>query len=62
MYTIRVLDNILQAAARGKLELWLDCQRVGDYLVILDIRRGECVVVALDVDHRSNVSDDPAVA
>ncbi|MEL4504794.1 type II toxin-antitoxin system RelE/ParE family toxin [Luteococcus sp. H138] len=32
--------------------------RVGDYRVVLDIRRGEVVIVALDVGHRSTVYDD----
>lgn len=31
--------------------------RVGDYRVILDIRRGEVVIVALDIGHRSDVYD-----
>lgn len=29
--------------------------RVGDYRVILDIRRGELVVIALDVGNRSTI-------
>lgn len=29
--------------------------RAGDWRVILDIRRGELVIVALDVDHRSKI-------
>ena len=29
--------------------------QVGDYRVVLDIRRGELVIIALDVDHRSSV-------
>ncbi|WEV58971.1 type II toxin-antitoxin system RelE/ParE family toxin [Bifidobacterium sp. ESL0728] len=29
--------------------------RVGDWRVILDIRRGELVILALDVQHRSQV-------
>lgn len=29
--------------------------RVGDYRVILDVRRTELVVIALDVDHRSSI-------
>ena len=29
--------------------------RVGDYRVILDIRRGELVIIALDVGNRSNI-------
>lgn len=32
--------------------------RVGDYRVLLDIRRGELVIVALDVGHRSSVYDN----
>ncbi len=32
--------------------------RVGDYRVLLDIQRGELVIVALDVGHRSSVYDD----
>ncbi|MEI2777558.1 MAG: type II toxin-antitoxin system RelE/ParE family toxin [Tetrasphaera sp.] len=32
--------------------------RVGDYRVILDIRRGEVVIVALDLGHRSTVYND----
>ncbi len=31
--------------------------RVGDYRVILDIRRGELVVIALDVGNRSTIYD-----
>ncbi|AMD87610.1 type II toxin-antitoxin system RelE family toxin [Actinomyces radicidentis] len=31
--------------------------RVGDYRVILDIRRGDLVIVALDLGHRSSVYD-----
>ena len=31
--------------------------RVGDYRVILDIRRGELVIVALDVGNRSDIYD-----
>ncbi|USQ80546.1 type II toxin-antitoxin system RelE/ParE family toxin [Ornithinimicrobium faecis] len=31
--------------------------RVGDYRVILDIRRGELVIIALDVGNRSSVYD-----
>lgn len=30
---------------------------VGDYRVILDMRRGDVVIVALDVGHRSTVYD-----
>ncbi|WP_255556051.1 type II toxin-antitoxin system RelE family toxin [Tessaracoccus palaemonis] len=29
--------------------------RIGDYRVILDIRRGELVLIALDLDHRSAI-------
>lgn len=32
--------------------------RVGDYRVVLDIRRSEVVIVALDVGHRSTIYDD----
>lgn len=32
--------------------------RVGNYRVVLDIRRSEVVIVALDVGHRSTVCDD----
>jgi mRNA interferase RelE/StbE len=32
-------------------------RRVGDYRIILDIRRGELVIVALDVGHRSKIYD-----
>lgn len=32
--------------------------RVGDYRVILDIRRGDVVIVALDFGHRSTVYVD----
>ncbi len=32
--------------------------RIGDYRVVLDIRRSEVVIVALDVGHRSTVYDD----
>lgn len=31
--------------------------RVGDYRVLLDIRRGDVVIVAIDVGHRSTVYD-----
>lgn len=31
--------------------------RVGDYRVILDIRRDEVVIVALDLGHRSRIYD-----
>lgn len=31
--------------------------RVGDYRVILDIRSGEVVIVALDLGHRSDIYD-----
>jgi len=31
--------------------------RVGDYRVILDIRRGELVIIALDVGNRSGIYD-----
>ncbi len=31
--------------------------RVGDYRVILDIRRGELVIIALDVGSRSSIYD-----
>lgn len=31
--------------------------RVGDYRVVLDIRRDEVVILALDVGHRSTVYD-----
>ncbi len=31
--------------------------RVGDYRVILDIRRGELVIIALDVGNRSSIYD-----
>ncbi len=32
--------------------------RVGDYRVLLDIQRGELVIVALDVGHRRSIYDD----
>lgn len=32
--------------------------RVGDYRVILDIRRNEVVIVALDLGHRGTIYDD----
>lgn len=32
--------------------------RVGDYRVILDIRRDEVLIVALEVGHRSSVYDE----
>lgn len=32
--------------------------RVGDYRVILDIRRGDVVIVALDLGHRSTIYVD----
>ncbi len=32
--------------------------RVGDHRVILDIRRGDVVIVALDLGHRSAIYDD----
>ncbi|EWT06620.1 RelE-domain-containing protein [Intrasporangium chromatireducens Q5-1] len=31
--------------------------RVGDYRVILDIRRGELIIIALDVGSRSTIYD-----
>lgn len=31
--------------------------QVGDYRVIFDIRRGELVIIALDLDNRSNIYD-----
>lgn len=31
--------------------------RIGDYRVILDIRRNEVVIVALDLGHRSEIYD-----
>lgn len=31
--------------------------RIGDYRVLLDIQRGELVIVALDLGHRSSVYD-----
>jgi len=31
--------------------------RVGDYRVILDIRRGELIIIALDVGNRSSIYD-----
>ncbi len=31
--------------------------RVGDYRVILDIRRGELVIIALDAGNRSSIYD-----
>ncbi len=31
--------------------------RVGDYRVILDVRRGELVIIALDVGNRSSIYD-----
>ena len=31
--------------------------RVGDYRVILDIRRGELVIIALDIGNRSGIYD-----
>ena len=43
-------------ALRGPLAgLWR--YRVGDYRVILDIRRDEVVIVALDLGHRSDIYD-----
>lgn len=32
--------------------------RTGDYRTIIDIRRGELAIVALDTDHRSSIYDD----
>lgn len=32
--------------------------RVGDHRVLLDIQRGDVVIVALDVGHRSSVYDE----
>lgn len=32
--------------------------RIGDYRAILDIRRDEVVIIALDVGHRSSIYDD----
>ncbi|PQZ48518.1 MULTISPECIES: type II toxin-antitoxin system RelE/ParE family toxin [unclassified Microbacterium] len=31
--------------------------RVGDYRVILDVRRGDVLIVALDLGHRSDIYD-----
>lgn len=31
--------------------------RVGDHRVILDIRRAELIIIALDVDNRSSIHD-----
>lgn len=32
--------------------------RIGDYRAVLDIRRGQVVIVALDIGHRSSIYDD----
>lgn len=32
--------------------------RVGDYRVVLDVRRGDVVIIALDVGHRSTIYVD----
>lgn len=45
-----------KALAGGLVGFWR--LRVGDYRVILDIRRGQVVIVALDVGHRSKIYTD----
>lgn len=32
--------------------------RTGDYRTIIDIRRGELAILAIDTDHRSSIYDD----
>ncbi len=55
------LENLNDPRKRGKAlsgpytGLWR--LRVGDYRVILDIRRGELVIIALDVGNRSGIYD-----
>lgn len=57
--TLVALENLDDPTARCKAlsgpytGLWR--LRVGDYRVILDIRRGELVVIALDVGNRSTI-------
>ena len=58
---LTALENLDDPAKRCKAMsgpytgLWR--LRVGDYRVILDIRRGELVVIALDVGNRSSIYD-----
>ena len=55
------LENLNDPRKRGKAlsgpytGLWR--LRVGDYRVILDIRRGELVIIALDIGNRSGIYD-----
>lgn len=46
----------LKPLRKTKAGLWR--LRVGDYRVIVDVRRSELVVVALDTGHRSTIYDD----
>ena len=59
--TLVALENLNDPTTRCKalsgpyIGLWR--LRVGDYRVIIDIRRGELVIVALDVGNRSGIYD-----
>lgn len=61
--TLTVLENLDDPTKRCKAlsgpytGLWR--LRVGDYRVILDIRREELVVIALDLGNRSSIYDWP---
>ncbi|WP_105565985.1 type II toxin-antitoxin system RelE family toxin [Microbacterium halophytorum] len=48
----------LKPLRHSKAGLWR--LRVGDYRVIVGVRRTELVVVALDVGHRGRIYDEPA--
>lgn len=58
---LTALENLDDPAKRCKAltgpyaGLWR--LRVGDYRVILDIRRGELIIIALDLGNRSNIYD-----
>lgn len=58
---LTVLENLDDPAQRCKAlsgpytGLWR--LRVGEYRVILDIRRGELVIIALDLGNRSSIYD-----
>lgn len=58
---LTALEDVDDPARRCKalsgpyVGLWR--MRVGDFRVILDIRRGELVIVALDVGKRSSIYD-----
>ncbi|MEW1982363.1 type II toxin-antitoxin system RelE/ParE family toxin [Citricoccus sp. NPDC079358] len=58
---LTALENLDDPAKRCKAltgpyaGLWR--LRVGDYRVIIDIRRGELIIIALDLGNRSNIYD-----